>query len=478
MSTDPSRAEQESSAPPADAVPPPSPATPSSAERKGPRIRIGSQRPGSRKVEAKSQAGFAVEDRPAKKAAVPNIRDQLSTELELEVAEAMGDLSLEEALAPGGAPVGVPLEVDSRQRARVVQVHHDDVFVELPGMNQGVISARNFAEPPQPGQLFEAIVSSFDGVEGLYHLALPAGAVEVENWADVAEGMIVEARITGHNKGGLECEVSRLRGFIPAGQISMYRVEDLAQFVGQKMNCLVTEVNPERRNLVLSRRAVLEREKAEAKELLLSQLAEGQIREGTVRALMDFGAFVDLGGVDGLLHVSQLSWKRVKHPSEVLAVGQPIRVMIKKIDPQTRKISLAFRDLSENPWTTAAAKYPVTSRVRGVVSRIMDFGAFVEVEPGVEGLVHISELSHQRVFRVSDVVKEGDQVEAKVLSIDSAAQRMSLSMKAIAARPEPPQQAEDESEPEPQPLPPSTRKEPLKGGLERPQGGEKFGLKW
>ena len=157
------------------------------------------------------------------------------------------------------------------------------------------------------------------------------------DWSEVSEGMIVEARVTGHNKGGLECEVNRLRGFIPASQISLYRVEDLAQFVGQKFACVITEANPDKGNLVLSRRAVLEREKAEAKTKLLAELEVGQVREGIVRSLQEFGAFVDLGGVDGLIHISQLSWDRIRHASEVLELGQKVKVKIQKIDPAHRQ---------------------------------------------------------------------------------------------------------------------------------------------
>ena len=152
---------------------------------------------------------------------------------------------------------------------------------------------------------------------------------------------------------------------------------------------------------------------------------------------MDFGAFVDIGGVDGLLHVSQLAWGRVKHPSDVLKEGQTIKVRVEKVDPATGKISLAYRDLLESPWTTAAQKYPPQSVARGTVTKLMDFGAFVELEPGVEGLVHVSELSPKRVWRPADVVKEGEQVEVLVLSVDAEAQRISLSMKALAAPPEP-----------------------------------------
>jgi small subunit ribosomal protein S1 len=290
--------------------------------------------------------------------------------------------------------------------------------------------------------------------------------------------MLVEARVTGHNKGGLECEVNQLRGFIPASQVSMYRVEDLSQFVEQKFPCIVTEVNPAKRNLVLSRRAVLERDAAEAKEKLLAELEAGQMRDGIVRSLQPFGAFVDLGGVDGLIHISQMSWDRVKHPSEVLEVGQKVNVKIQKIDPQTGKISLAYRDLTESPWATAAQDYPARSTVKGTVSRLMEFGAFVRLGPGVEGLVHISELSHKRVFRVSDVLTEGQEVEVQVQSVDSEQQRISLSLKALEARPTTQKAAPEPEEPEAPPEPPKKRKTPLRGGIGGPPTGDQFGLKW
>ncbi len=255
------------------------------------------------------------------------------------------------------------------------------------------------------------VVQRLNADDGLYDLRLPEAAADVSDWADLNEGMLVEAQVTGHNTGGLECEVNHIRGFIPISQVAIYRVEDLAQFVGQRMTCLITEANPMRRNLVLSRRDVLEREKEEARQKLLDSLQPGQVHEGVVRKLMDFGAFVDIGGVDGLVHVSQLAWNRVSHPREVLAEGQKIQVKIEKIDRTTGKIGLSYRDLLENPWTGAAGKYPPNSVVHGKVTKLMEFGAFVELEPGVEGLVHISELSHKRVWRASDVVHAGDEIE-------------------------------------------------------------------
>jgi ribosomal protein S1 len=222
----------------------------------------------------------------------------------------------------------------------------------------------------------------------------------------------------------------------------------------------------------------LEREQEQAKQQMLASLQPGQIFDGVVRKLMDFGAFVELGnGVDGLLHVSQLAWGRVKHPSDVLKEGQAIKVRVDKVNPETGKISLAYRDLQESPWTTATSKYPPNTVARGNVTKLMDFGAFVEVEPGVEGLVHISELSHKRVFRCSDVVKEGQEVEVMVLSVDPEARRMSLSMKELSAPPEPEKKNEEPGEPAPTKSTKSKPTGPLLGGIGR-KTGDKYGLKW
>ncbi|HEV2972877.1 MAG TPA: S1 RNA-binding domain-containing protein [Pirellulales bacterium] len=436
-------------------------------------------------AQGKTPRKFVVPARTGEKVPPPNLRAELPPELAQELQEALGDMSVDDLLAAEGrgaataAAVGMELELESRQLGKVVHVYRDDVFLELPGRNQGVVSIRQFAEPPEPGTMLDVLVIRFNAEEGLYEVSLPDAAVEVGDWSQVSEGMVVEANVTGHNKGGLEVEVNRIRGFIPVSQIATFRVEQIEQFVGQKFPCIVTEANPDRRNLVLSRRAMIEREQADAKKRLLEELAPGQVREGIVRSLRDFGAFVDLGGVDGLLHVSQISWDRIKHPGDVLQVGQKVRVKIEKIDPQTHKISLNLRDFSENPWSNVTAKYPATSRVSGTVSKLTEFGAFVRLEPGVEGLIHISELAHQRVFRASDVVAEGQEVEVKVISVDPEAQRISLSLKALQLRPEPIKKATAAAEePEPPKAAPAKRKTPLKGGLGRVGDGSQFGLKW
>ena len=414
---------------------------------------------------------------------IPGRRQKLTAGMEAELARAMGGLSLDDLMTggEGGGTQGV-LEPESRQRGRVVALRRDEVFVEFGGREQGCVPARSFETPPQAGDMIEVIIQRFNPEEGLYDLTRPGMSVELGNWDEVREGMLVDAQVTGHNSGGLECEVNHLRGFIPVSQISLYRVEDLAQFVGQRLACVITDANSARKNLVLSRRAVLEREKEEKKESFFASLAPGQIHEGTVRKLMDFGAFVELGnGVDGLLHISQLSWGRIKHPSEVVQEGQPVRVRIEKIDRETGRIGLSYREMIENPWTVAAGKYPHNAVVRGKVTRLMEFGAFVEVEPGVEGLVHISELSHKRIWRASDVVKEGEEVEVLVLNVHPEAQRMSLSIKGLS-KPEP--TTKDKEEAQEAELPAGMKKssrpshQPLKGGLGKSAGGESFGLKW
>ncbi len=459
-------------------------------------IKIGSQRndvapsPEEDHEEPASETGDvpAPQEAPAAEEPLPNSfppprLQRMSEDLQQEIDEALQDLSIEELLQGESRPdAGSSDEIalDQRCQATAIKTDRDSVFFSLGGASEGVASLRHFAEPPAPGSQWEVVPVRFLPDDNLYELTIPGAAVDVQDWSDLTEGVVVDARITGHNKGGLECEVHKIRGFIPISQISIYRVEDLEPYVGQSLPCVVTEANPERRNLVLSHRDVLEREKQEAREKLLGELEPGQVREGVVRRLQPFGAFVDLGGIDGLVHISQLSWDRIAHPSEVLEEGQRIKVRVEKVDPATGKISLSYRDLLEHPWDGADEKYPVGAILDGIVSKIMEFGAFVRVAPGVEGLVHISELAHHRVQRVSQVVNEGQAVKVKVLGIDPSAQKMSLSIKAIQGD-EPEADAETEESPEEateaRPAPPAPR-QPLKGGLGRRSGGEQFGLKW
>lgn len=414
---------------------------------------------------------------PRARVPVPN-RRQRSEELEAEVAAALGGVSLDAIVSGELKVASQQLETGSHHRGQVIEVHGDDVFVALGGKNQGVTSVRSFPTPPQPGEMVDVIVTGYSRDDDLYELSVAGGKVVAADWADLSEGSIVEARVTGANTGGLECQVNNLRGFIPVSQIGLYHVDNPAEYVGQKLLCVVTEANARRGNLVLSRRALLEREKEEARRKLLAELAPGQTREGTVRKILDFGAFVDLGGVDGLIPLSQLSWERVKHPSEVLQEGQKVRVRIERIDEATGKISLSLKHPEENPWANVEERFPIGSLVKGTVSRLAQFGAFVKLAPGVEGLIHISELAHHKVHKVEHIVKEGQEVECRVLDVDPQAQRISLSLKAALAKPEAAAAAAPETEEPPRELAVPRRTGPLKGGLSRPSGGEKFGLKW
>ncbi|NMC21562.1 MAG: S1 RNA-binding domain-containing protein [Thermogutta sp.] len=414
-------------------------------------------------------------------------RQALSPDLQRELDEAMGDASLDSLIDETAERVKLGrLEADSRHLGRILAVHRENVFVELGSREQGIVPRKWFREPPEVGQPVEVRVVRYVPEEGLYELTLPAAAADVADWADISKDMLVEAKVTAANSGGLEVQVNRLRGFIPISQIDLFRVERPEDYVGQSFTCLVIEVNPQRKNLVLSRRAVLEREREQAQKALWDSLAPGQIRDGVIRKLMDFGAFVDIGGAEGLLHVSQMAWGRVKHPSELFREGQSIKVRIDKLDRDARKISLAYRDLMYNPWDEADKKYLPGSVWKGTVTRLMDFGAFVELEPGVEGLVHISELSLKRVNRVKDVVQEGGTVDVMVLSFDPESRRIGLSIKALLQKREAEaaanEAAESGGEPPPDAEPPKPAKKlkpvgPLKGGLGRSPGGAQFGLK-
>ena len=413
----------------------------------------------------------------------PSVREPLSADLERELAAALGDASLDDILAGTTSPQsGAGLEPESRHRGVVARIHGDNVFFALGGRHEGVASLRQFPQPPVLGADMDVVVRSYSDEDGLYELLVPGASAHVEDWSDLVEGSTVEARITGANTGGLECKVGNIRGFIPASQVAVFRIEDYAEFLDQKLLCVVTEVNPRRKNLVLSRRAVLEREKEETRQQILASLEVGTVTEGVVRKVMDFGAFVDIGGIDGLVHVSQISWDHIKHPSEVLKEGQKIRVKVEKIDPQTGKIGLSHRDLLDHPWHDIQQKVQVDSVVNGTVSRIAKFGAFVKLAPGIEGLIHISELSHSRVPNVGSVVKEGQEVMVKILSVDEDAQRIALSMKAVLPVPVAEEQAAgeeavEEAEPAREQLIPK-RQQPLRGGMDRASGGDQFGLKW
>ena len=427
---------------------------------------------------------------PQKRVAVPNLRAALDDDLEQDFEAALAGVAIDDLItASTSARADAPLEPGARLAGTVLSIGADTAFIDLGERRQGAmkLAGLDLELVPAVGDVLQLSVGLRNDDDGLYDVAFANRAVAVEDWSQLQAGMIVEARVTAANKGGLECDVAGLRGFMPASLVSTWRVENLEEMIGQTLESLVTDIVPAARRLVLSRRAVIEKAAAEAKTKLLETLEVGTMLDGTVRSVRDFGAFVDIGeGVEGLVHVSQLSWDRVANPADVLQPGQRVRVVVKKIDRDTGKIGLSARDLVESPWQRAGEKYHVGATVRGVVSRIAQFGAFVKLEPGVEGLVHVSELANRHVRSVGDVVKEGEPVECRVLSIDPDEQRMSLSIKALSAPSAAASDndaADEDAAAEEAPSAPVVKKHSgvLKGGTGRvgsKSAGEKFGLKW
>jgi small subunit ribosomal protein S1 len=429
----------------------------------------------------------AAKPRPPERVAVPNLRrkdDDLEAELEGLIGESLNETqNLDAVLRPAGEEgkkIGKPLEIDERIRGIVHRVQEESTFFNL-GSYEGFAPTRQFKKPPEPGEMMDVVIVGFHEEDGIYEVTIPGAAVSVEDWSDLQVGQLVDAKIVGTNTGGLDASVNNIRGFVPASQISVGRTDDFNQYLGKKLLCEITEVNPGRKRLVLSHRRVVEKELEALKEENFKTMEVGQVVEGTVTRIQDFGAFVDIGGgVEGLLHVSKLSWDNVKHPSDVLSQGQKVTVKIDRIQADKGRIGLSLRDLQENPWDRVVEKYPVGQIVDGEVTRIMDFGVFVKLEPGIEGLIHVSEIAHHRVLQPRGHAKIGEQVQVKVLAVEPEKRRISLSKKAVMAAPAPKggeKKKEDEGD-----SPAERTVKPVAGALKGGRGssgdGERFGLKW
>jgi len=362
--------------------------------------------------------------------------DSLDEALQRELDEALGGMSLEELVDQEEA-ISAKATAPGVKVGKVIAIQGDDIFVDMGGKSQGILPAVQFEDEPLPavGDKIEVMIESYKADEGLLILSRQ-GAVKAAAWETLAEGQIVEARVTGHNKGGLEVDINGLRGFMPISQIEVFRVENLGPYTNQRLKCIVAEVNRADRNILVSRRQLVEQEAAEAREKAYGALAEGQVVRGTVRTIMPYGAFVDIGGLDGLLHVKDMSYARVNDPRSVVKEGDQIEVKILTIDQTTKKIGLGLKQVLPDPWAMVEMKWPVQSLVTGKVTKLMDFGAFVELEPGIEGLVPISEMSFQRrIKHPSEVVKEGDSVQVRVMSVDLERKRLSLSIKQVGDDP-------------------------------------------
>ena len=364
----------------------------------------------------------------------PDPSNDLDAKLEAEINAALGDMSLEDMLHPAAPPRrGSGPTSPQLKTGTILQIHGEDVFVEFGPKSSGICPLSQFENPPTVGEQLQFVVQRYDAKEGLLMLSRE-GAVHKAAWESMAVGQVVEARCTGKNKGGLEMEVARHKAFMPAGQVDVRHIEDLSVFVGEKIPCEIIELDRGRDRIILSRRKTLEADRAQQRERTLDELEEGQQRSAVIRSIQPYGAFADLGGVDGLIHISDIAYERLKHPSERVKEGEEVTVQILKIDRSDERgprIGLGMKQCLADPYHAHAARIKEGDTVRGRVTRIMPYGAFVEIAPGVEGLIHISQLSEGRVSQVSQVVKPDEIISVKVLDIDPKDRRISLSLRAL-----------------------------------------------
>lgn len=350
----------------------------------------------------------------------PDHDDPIHQAMEASLKGMRPDDTTPERWAPKGGTQGPVIK-----KGTVVSVTSKDVFVTLGAAVQGVCPAAEFAEPPTAGQSFDFVLRGAEG--DLWLLSRSVGAV-VEAGEDLQVGSQVSAKVVGANTGGLELKVGTRQAFMPASHVSLERVEDLSSFIGQALVCEVIEIDKGRKRLLLSRRVILAREREAARSKIVATLGVGQIVRGTVKKLESFGAFVDVGnGTEGLLHVSNISRRRVNNPGDVLKVGQQIEVVVLEIKENGKRIGLGMKQLEPNPWDNIQERIKINSTVHGKVTRLANFGAFVELEPGLEGLAHISQLSNGRVRRPQDAVRVGEECEFRVVAIDAEQQRLGLS---------------------------------------------------
>ena len=327
-------------------------------------------------------------------------------------------------------------------KGTVVKLEHDEVLLDIGFKSEGVIPSRELsirkdADPSDIvalGDEIEALVLQKEDKDG--RLILSKKRAEYERaWIQVEEkfkaGEVVTGEVIEVVKGGLILDIG-LRGFLPASLVDLRRVKDLDMYLGTEIEARVIEMDRNRNNVVLSRRVLLEEGRKNVRAEILSKLAKGMRLKGTVSSIVDFGAFVDLGGIDGLVHISELSWNHVNHPSEVVKVGDEVEVEVLDVDLQRERISLGLKQTTEDPWLKLVESYPVGSIVDGKVTKIVPFGAFIELGNNVEGLVHISEMAAKHIDTPAQVVKVGQEVKVKVMEINPDRRRISLSMKAAA----------------------------------------------
>ncbi|MFQ5804859.1 MAG: S1 RNA-binding domain-containing protein [Phycisphaerae bacterium] len=363
---------------------------------------------------------------------------EMDDDLKLELDRELDELSADDLdLMRTAQPSEPQPDEKGRIPGRIIDVRGSDVFVDIGGKSEAFVKLDEFAEdsPPQPGERHTFMVQGIDSESGLTLLSLRQAKLEAD-FESLQVGDVIEARVTGVNLGGLELLAKSARAFMPKSQVDLERVADFTPFIGRRLECQITEIERKGHTLVVSRRKILERQREEMRQELKYSLAEGQTRRGVVRRLTDFGAFVDLGGIDGLVHISDMSYGRIEHPGEVVKEGEEVEVQVLKIDLVRDRISLGMKQLTPDPWNVVPGNYRVGQTVDGRVVKLMDFGVFVELEPGVEGLIPISEMSWtQRVRHPSDLLNENDSVRVVVLTVDTKRRRLTLSLKALGEDP-------------------------------------------
>ncbi len=350
-------------------------------------------------------------------------------------------LEIEGQIVPNYAATMVSFEEGDVVNGKVVRIDKDEVLVDIGYKAEGVIPSNELsirksvdpAEEVEIGEDVDALVLTKEDAEGRLILSKKRARFEkawrrIEIAADSGEP--VEGGVIEVVKGGLILDLG-VRGFLPASLVDIRRVHNLDEFMGQTLECKVIELNRSRNNVVLSRRAVLEEERKEVREQILGRLEPGQVVEGKISNIVDFGAFVDLDGIDGLIHISELSWSHVNHPSEVVAIGDTVRIKVLDIDRDRQRISLGLKQTQEDPWQRVISTHRPGDVLEGAVTKVVAFGAFVEILPGVEGLVHISELADHHVENPSEVVEPGATLNVKILEIDEERRRLSLSIKRV-----------------------------------------------
>ena len=320
-------------------------------------------------------------------------------------------------------------------KGTVVSIGQSEVMVDIGFKSEGAVSIKEFSDPSAIDilQEVEVFLENVEDQEGQVVLSKQK-ADFMRVWDSIKDahdtGNTVEGRLMRRIKGGIVVDLFGVEAFLPGSQIDIRQVKNFDQFIGKEFPFKIIKLNKARRNIVVSRRAVLEEERGRMREEIIKVLEEGQVREGVVKNITDFGAFIDLGGVDGLLHITDMSWGRVNHPSELVSIGDRIKVKVLNYDRERERISLGLKQLTTHPWENIEDKYPIDGQIRGKVVSITDYGAFVELEEGIEGLVHISEMSWtQHVRHPSKLVNIGDSVEVMVLKVDSENQKISLGMK-------------------------------------------------